>query len=128
LKGGKKMRTKCVYKCVECDFIGVLDDGYIQDSNPDVAVCPDCRADAWIVQPVTHKTLQDIKFTGFVRGERFKSEWLDGTEMYGYGIYHVSDGIISSYGDFSETGELCDRVAAGDLVESFREGVFEIVE
>jgi hypothetical protein len=131
--GGKNMRIKHVYECTECDFIGALDDGYIQDSNPDVAMCPDCRADAWIVQPVTHKTLQDIKFTGCVRGEYFESEWFNGSEMcgmYGYGIYHVSDGVVEQYGRFCAT-DRCDPEDweyAGDLIESFQEKGFEIIE
>ena len=75
----------------------------------------------------TRSELEKMKFTGYVRGEYFSGEWLDGTNMCGYPIYHVEDGVIDEYGEFSETGELDDCEYAGDLCESHNDTVFEII-
>ena len=122
------MRIRNVYKCEKCEHIGLVTDDLIQDSNPDVATCPECGGDAFIVQPVTAEILKQMEFTGIARGKYFEGFWLDNSEMNGYGIYHFSDGEIPAYGDFSDTGSPNDEKDAGDLIEAFREKEFEIVE
>lgn len=70
------------------------------------------------------ENLKGLNYSGYVRGEYFTGEWLDGSPMKGYGMYHVDGGEVAEYGCFSESGELSDMKEAGDLVESFREEIF----
>jgi len=76
----------------------------------------------------TAEEILKMKFTGYVRGEYFSGEWLDGSSMCGYPIYYVEDGVIDEYGEFSETGEPTDCEYAGDLCMRHYCTWFEIIE
>jgi hypothetical protein len=77
---------------------------------------------------VTMEEIEESGMTGYVRGEYFSSEWLDGSCMAGYGIYYVLEGAISEYGDFSESGKVEDAEDAGDLMSiAYEKNDFEIL-
>jgi hypothetical protein len=64
------------------------------------------------------ETLQEIKkskYTGYLRGEYFSSEWSDGSPMEGYMIYQSNNGEIYPYGDFSESGNVKGSIDCGDI-------------
>lgn len=77
---------------------------------------------------VDGEDLKGLNYSGYVRGEYFTGEWLDGSPMKGYGVYTVDRGDVAEYGCFSESGGLQDIKDAGNLIESFREETFEIVQ
>jgi hypothetical protein len=76
---------------------------------------------------VSEEEIRKNKMTGYVRGEYFSGEWLDGSPMAGYGVYYVSDGKISNFGDFSESGKVRDAVDAGDLINIADERKFTVL-
>lgn len=77
---------------------------------------------------ISREEIVKRKFSGYVRGNHFSGEWIDGSPMNGYGIYYCEEGEISCFGDFSESGELHDRVECGDLIQQhFEKGDFVVL-
>jgi len=75
----------------------------------------------------TKEQIEAMQYGGYIRGEYFTGEWANGGDMSGYGIFYCEDGAISPHGDFSESGELCDRVDAGGCIEAINERGFELL-
>jgi len=75
----------------------------------------------------TAEEIQKEGYTGWIRGEYFYGEWLDGSPMEGYPLFYVFRGVIPDFGKFSFSGEVRDAEDAGDLLESANENTFEKV-